>query len=107
MTTCHSLSILYLFGALPFFFGLGGEQPSALTVVQGQAAGAKLFQQHCVKCHGADGTGKPARAQQPEIPDFTAASWQARRSNAQLLVSILDGKGQTMPDWRGTVSGKQ
>jgi hypothetical protein len=60
-----------------------------------------------VKCHGADGAGSPARGRGPNIPDFTDASWQARRSDAQLLASILDGKGPDMPTWRGKMSEGQ
>ena len=67
----------------------------------------ELFQRYCVKCHGADGTGGPARDRLPGLPDFTKAAWQARRSDAQLLVSILDGKGTDMPPWRGKVSDRQ
>jgi hypothetical protein len=37
------------------------------------------------------------------IPDFTASIWQARRRDAQLAVSILDGKGTQMPAFRGKV----
>ncbi len=77
-------------------------KPSAPAAV-GTPAVRELFRQHCVKCHGTDGTGSPARGRLPEIPDFTAASWQARRSEAQLLVSILDGKGSEMPRWRGKI----
>jgi mono/diheme cytochrome c family protein/uncharacterized membrane protein len=60
-----------------------------------------------VKCHGADGTGSPARGRLPEIPNFANAAWQARRSNAQFLVSILDGKGPDMPSWQGKISKEQ
>jgi mono/diheme cytochrome c family protein len=67
----------------------------------------KLFLAHCVKCHGANGTGSPARGLMPEIPDLTKGSWQRPRSDAQLLVSILDGKGTAMPPWRGKVSTQQ
>jgi mono/diheme cytochrome c family protein len=35
----------------------------------------------------------------PEIPDFTNASWQEKRSDAQLMVSITDGKGTSMPQF--------
>src|SRR5262249_26045223 len=70
-----------------------GSRPSAPTAA-GSSAVRALFQQRCVKCHGADGTGKPARGRLPEIPNFTEASWQARRSDAQLLASILDGKDE-------------
>src|SRR5262249_818471 len=59
------------------------------------------------KCHGADGTGSEARRRQPKIPNFTDPSWQVRRSDAQLLASILNGKGKVMPPWRGTISEEQ
>src|SRR5262249_17788270 len=60
-----------------------------------------------VKCHGADGTARAARRLLPDIPDFTRGSWQRRRSNAQLLVSILDGKGTGMPAFRGKITTRQ
>jgi mono/diheme cytochrome c family protein/uncharacterized membrane protein len=56
-----------------------------------------LYRRHCVKCHGSDGTGNKKRSRWPEIPDFTDASWQARRTNAELTESIMDGKGSAMP----------
>src|SRR5262249_26420159 len=65
------------------------SRPPASTAAGGATVRA-LFQQRCVKCHGADGTGSPARDRLPEIPDFTQPSWQARRNDAQLLASILD-----------------
>jgi mono/diheme cytochrome c family protein len=70
-------------------------------------ASRALFHQYCTKCHGADGTGSPARGSRPRIPDFTLASWQGQRTEAQLLVSILDGKGTQMPPWRGKISEEQ
>jgi mono/diheme cytochrome c family protein/uncharacterized membrane protein len=73
----------------------------------GPSADRELFRQQCVKCHGADGTGSEARGRQPKIPNFTDNSWQARRSDAQLLASILNGKGREMPPWRGKVSEEQ
>jgi mono/diheme cytochrome c family protein/uncharacterized membrane protein len=80
--------------------------PSTLT-----AAGVpdvhKLFRQHCVRCHGPEGTGNQVRRRQPAIPNFSDASWQGRRRDAQLLVSILDGKGKKMPPWHGKISAEQ
>jgi mono/diheme cytochrome c family protein/uncharacterized membrane protein len=81
-------------------------RPSGPTAA-GTPAVAELFQQHCVKCHGADGTGKPARNRLAKIPNFTDPSWPAQRSDAQLLVSILDGKEPEMPSWRGKISEEQ
>jgi mono/diheme cytochrome c family protein len=67
----------------------------------------ELFRQHCGKCHGTDGTGSPARSVFPDIPNFTQAAWQARHSDAQLLASILDGKGQDMPSMRKKLTDQQ
>jgi mono/diheme cytochrome c family protein len=76
---------------------------AAPSLAQAQVDGAKLFQQYCAKCHGATGTGSPAEG----IPDFTLATWQAKRSDVQLRVSILEGKGTGMPAFRGKVSQEQ
>jgi uncharacterized membrane protein len=47
------------------------------------------------------------RRRQPELPDFRDTTWQARRRDAQLLASILDGKGTRMPPWRDELSEEQ
>jgi uncharacterized membrane protein len=60
-----------------------------------------------VRCHGADGTGSDVRQRQPKIPNFTDPVWQLRRSDAQLLVSILNGNGKEMPPWRGKINADQ
>jgi probable HAF family extracellular repeat protein len=82
------------------------SKPSAPAAAETSAA-RELFRQHCVKCHGADGTGSRVRRRQPTIPDFTDPAWQARRSDAQLLASVLDGKGAEMPSWRGKIDEEQ
>jgi mono/diheme cytochrome c family protein len=66
-----------------------------------------IFRQYCLVCHGPDGTGSVMRAQLPPIPDFSRGAWQADKSDPQLLVSILDGKGTLMPANRGRVSEEQ
>ncbi len=81
--------------------------PSSAPAASGAAAAGQLFRQHCLKCHGEDGRGTPARDRGLAPPDFTDGSWQARRSNAQLLASILDGKGKEMPSWRAKISEDQ
>jgi mono/diheme cytochrome c family protein/uncharacterized membrane protein len=81
--------------------GIGpGAEPPAVAAQAAQG----LFQKHCVKCHGKDGTGKPARGLMPEIPDFTSARWQGQRSDAQLLDGIREGKGSDMPNWKGKLT---
>jgi quinol-cytochrome oxidoreductase complex cytochrome b subunit/mono/diheme cytochrome c family protein len=63
-----------------------------------------LFRDYCLICHGIDGRGTAMRASMPTIPDFTSRVWQDTASNAQVTVSILDGKGTLMPAFRGRVS---
>ena len=43
----------------------------------------------------------------PAIPDFASADWQARRSDAQLAASILEGKGTAMPAFVGKLGDVQ
>jgi mono/diheme cytochrome c family protein len=69
--------------------------------------GASIFRQYCFVCHGVDGTGTVMRPSMPPIPDFTSPAFHQERSDAQLLVSILDGKGTLMPANRGRVTEEQ
>jgi mono/diheme cytochrome c family protein len=70
-------------------------------------AASALYRRHCVSCHGQDGRGNEVRGALPSVPDFSTRQWQMGRNNAQLAVSILEGKGASMPAWRGRVSGEQ
>jgi mono/diheme cytochrome c family protein/uncharacterized membrane protein len=73
----------------------------------GASASRELFLEHCAECHGAKGTGNAVRRRLPEIPDFTDPSWQARRTDAQLMASIIDGKGPEMPPMGEEISKEQ
>jgi mono/diheme cytochrome c family protein/uncharacterized membrane protein len=82
--------------------------PSAPKATRAQAR--ELFEKHCAKCHGKDGTGSEERDNLPKIPNFTAVSWQNKSKDAQLVASILEGKGtqgEEMPSWRGKISEEQ
>jgi mono/diheme cytochrome c family protein/uncharacterized membrane protein len=83
------------------------ELPAASAAKTETPAVRELFGEHCTKCHGADGTGKAQRDRLPEIPDFTSADWQTKRVDARLTASILEGKGEGMPPWRGKISEAQ
>jgi hypothetical protein len=43
----------------------------------------------------------------PTIPNFTSARWQHERTNAQLIAAILEGKGNRMPAFAGSLSRKE
>jgi mono/diheme cytochrome c family protein len=64
-------------------------------------AAGKGLPSRCARCHDADGTGRTSGANFREIPDFSNHKWQSSRSDVELLVSILDGKGTHMPGFRG------
>jgi mono/diheme cytochrome c family protein len=72
-----------------------------------ERAARQLFQQHCTKCHVKDGSGNLGRPSFPDIPDFTAPSWQAQRSDKELLTSILEGKGDDMPAFAKKIKREQ
>jgi len=56
----------------------------------------QLYRAICIACHDVDGRGTIVRNAMPTIPDLTDAKWQATRSDADLLNSVLVGKGQFM-----------
>jgi hypothetical protein len=43
----------------------------------------------------------------PAIPDFTVRPWHERRTDSQLIVSILEGKGTDMPSFRDKLPREQ
>jgi mono/diheme cytochrome c family protein len=67
-------------------------------------AARRLYGRHCASCHEDDGTGGALRQAVPQVPDFSSHAWHARRSDAQLVVSILEGKGTRMPPFHGKIS---
>jgi mono/diheme cytochrome c family protein/uncharacterized membrane protein len=74
----------------------------------GSPAVRELYSKQCANCHAANGTGsEEGRHLFPEMPDFTDASWQVRRSEGQFLGSILNGKGKGMPGYRAKISEEQ
>ena len=102
---------------LVVFLGLGASCLAGLTAAQAQAgrsaavpaprsdgppaerlqAARRVYERHCSSCHGDDGTGGALRSTVSQIPDFTSRGWQTRRTDAQLAVSILEGRGTRMP----------
>jgi mono/diheme cytochrome c family protein len=56
--------------------------------------GSKLYQSHCINCHGANGSGE-----MPNTPDFSRGEKLLQSDNV-LLESIKAGQGM-MPAYRG------
>src|SRR6516162_10035160 len=66
-----------------------------------------LYAKDCAQCHDANGAGTGSHKLFPETPDFTDAAWQVGRSDVQLKVSILEGKGTGMPGYVAKISDQQ
>jgi mono/diheme cytochrome c family protein len=82
----------------------GGRAPTAHPATVTAETPAQVYSRLCVRCHEDDGRGEAARDLFPKIPDFTDREWQATRSEAQLLVSVLQGRGTGMPPFRRKLS---
>jgi mono/diheme cytochrome c family protein/uncharacterized membrane protein len=95
----------------PTLFAQAGDErlwPSASGRPAEEPLDARqLFRRYCSKCHGGDGTGRRASDRLADIPDFSDPGWQARRSDSELLASILDGQGGSMPAFRGKINEDQ
>jgi cytochrome c oxidase cbb3-type subunit 3 len=84
----------------------GRVRASALPDANAERAteGLRLFERLCTRCHGPDGRGSDMRESLPSIPDFTHRAWQERRSDPQILASVLGGKGTGMPSFRNRLA---
>jgi mono/diheme cytochrome c family protein len=58
-----------------------------------------FFQERCAVCHGHDGTGRGPNGGRLGGRNLTDARWMAKQQEADLVTSILRGKG-AMPGFR-------
>lgn len=71
-----------------------GDEPAPSEEDNVARAARALWTASCAGCHGQDGHGQgDARPPGAQVPDFTLATWQASRSDAQLTQTIHDGRG--------------
>jgi mono/diheme cytochrome c family protein len=80
-----------------------GPAPSAKEPTPKPAPGVaarmkptEVYRVYCMGCHDADGAGNTFRKLAPELPDLSSAKWQDSRRDADLLHSIMEGKGKIM-----------
>ena len=58
-------------------------------------AGAKIYAENCVSCHGADGTGNRAQG----VPNLTDAEWLYGGDLQSLIDTLYGGRAGVMPQW--------
>jgi cytochrome c oxidase cbb3-type subunit 3 len=61
------------------------------------AAGAKIFADNCVACHGPDGKGN----QELGAPNLTDKIWLYGSDEAAVIETIANGRAGVMPAWSG------
>lgn len=59
--------------------------------------GKRLYAEHCVSCHGADGRGK----RDIGAPNLTDAIWLYGPDRATIIDGLWNGRGGVMPAWAG------
>src|SRR5215475_11533418 len=85
LITTLILAASWSFG-LPYVQGAAPPTDGKAAAPAGEAGA--LFRRFCQGCHGADGRGAGR-----DVPDFTRSAWQEKRTDTQLVVTILEGKG--------------
>lgn len=72
----------------------GCEKKASGSVLQGR----DIFASTCARCHGAEGGGGlPAFAGGPAPRNFRDHAFQTQRTDQQLKLTIVNGKGTGMP----------
>ena len=83
---------------------VGGSAPAVDHTKQGD----ETFENVCARCHGKDGaTGIPVTPNGPKPRDLTDPAWQATVTDAQLEVTITNGKPPLMPPFTGVLTPEQ
>ncbi len=80
----------------------GGLAPGAMA---DGGEGKKIYEAHCLSCHGVrgDGKGPGARHLSSPTPDFTDPAFWDNRTDSFLFHVVQNGLG-SMPGWSDTLS---
>jgi len=79
--------------------------PAARADTASVGAGAQLYKDKCVGCHGADGSGSTPMGKALKVQDIRKPEIQAKK-DAELAAAIANGKGK-MPPQKGNLSAAQ
>ena len=79
----------------------------------GQAApAAENWENHCAKCHGADGKGQTKAGKKLHVKDYTDAKFQAEATDDHMTTAIMDGTKdkagkETMKPYKGELTADE
>jgi cbb3-type cytochrome c oxidase subunit III len=65
--------------------------------------GRSVYMSNCARCHGGDGMSHTTLGETTDAPNLTDAEWQSRRSNARMIASVTNGRGD-MPAFKKKLS---
>lgn len=80
-----------------------------LTVSSYQRTPSRLYQRHCVSCHGNDGQAKTSKGKFSHARDLSDPQWQDEVSDARIFNSIMNGRNErgNMPPFSGKLKEKE
>ena len=94
-------ALVLLARPLKVFFVIAGF---SLSLISAEQKDVKLFfQRTCAACHGLDGSGRGLNGQKLPGRVLSDARWQGSKKDAELVKSILKGKGG-MPSFQSQLS---
>ena len=70
---------------------LAGSALTAIAAIAIAAPVAENWENHCAKCHGADGKGQTKVGKKLAVKDYTDAKVQAELKDADMIKAINDG----------------
>ncbi|MGH9700110.1 MAG: c-type cytochrome [Candidatus Acidiferrales bacterium] len=99
----NGAAILLMVGLTAFVYAAPAS--AGASDAASKEAGAKIFSDNCVPCHGEDGTGNTSSGKLLGAANLTTAKVQ-NLSNATLAHVIAEGKGQ-MPPFKSVLTHAQ
>lgn len=93
----------------PLLLGALAAAGAALALA---APAAENWENHCAKCHGADGKGQTKAGRKLQVKDYTSAAEQAKFTDAEAIKATTEGvkdKGgkERMKSYKDELSPKE
>jgi len=104
-TAARHTTFAAVIAALVLFVAALALPPAAGADAASAAAGAPVYKEKCIGCHGADGSGSTPMGKALKAGDLRKPDIQAKK-DAELAASITNGKGK-MPAQKGNLNAAQ